>query len=292
MTVPLSIEWVSWAAECVALNVETEVITTTMTREGMDAAEVQKLLQEIAKLPGYTALARMANKYKEAHAQVVALTQAANNAVRVIPKVALNGKSILVVDGHSITVQAVFETPNIVVFSNFLTPEECQVLVKASAPKLQPSMGIEHKTGGSVLTPARTSYGTSFQRGETEIIARIEQRISKVLNCPISHGEGLQVLRYAVGQQYIPHYDYFVDAAKATRVGGQRVGTLLMYLNTPEAGGTTTFPNIGLEVQPVAGNAVFFSYPEDTDVSTLHGGNPVIAGEKWVATKWLRAINV
>jgi prolyl 4-hydroxylase len=71
--------------------------------------------------------------------------------------------------------------------------------------------------------------------------------------------------------------------------GGQRVGTLVMYLNTPEGGGATTFPEVGLEVAPVRGNAVFFSYTRaHPGTKTLHGGAPVLAGEKWVATKWLR----
>ena len=71
--------------------------------------------------------------------------------------------------------------------------------------------------------------------------------------------------------------------------GGQRVGTLVIYLNTPELGGGTVFPDVGLEVAPVKGNAVFFSYDRPhASTRTLHGGAPVLAGEKWVATKWLR----
>ena len=62
-----------------------------------------------------------------------------------------------------------------------------------------------------------------------------------------------------------------------------------MYLNTPEGGGATTFPDVGLEVSPVRGNAVFFSYDRPhISTRTLHGGTPVIEGAKWVATKWLR----
>ena len=46
---------------------------------------------------------------------------------------------------------------------------------------------------------------------------------------------------------------------------------------------------LGLEVAPVKGHAVFFSYDRpDPATRTLHGGAPVLAGEKWVATKWLR----
>jgi prolyl 4-hydroxylase len=34
---------------------------------------------------------------------------------------------------------------------------------------------------------------------------------------------------------------------------------------------------------------VFFSYPRaHPDTLTLHAGAPVVAGEKWVATKWFR----
>jgi prolyl 4-hydroxylase len=62
-----------------------------------------------------------------------------------------------------------------------------------------------------------------------------------------------------------------------------------MYLNDPVIGGGTTFPDVKLEVAPVKGNAVFFSYERAHPVSrTLHGGAPVVEGEKWVATKWLR----
>jgi prolyl 4-hydroxylase len=67
------------------------------------------------------------------------------------------------------------------------------------------------------------------------------------------------------------------------------VGTLVMYLNSPTKGGGTTFPDVHLEVAPRRGSGVFFSYDKPhPSTKTLHGGAPVIEGEKWVATKWLR----
>jgi prolyl 4-hydroxylase len=121
----------------------------------------------------------------------------------------------------------------------------------------------------------------------------VEKRIAELLHWPLDHGEGLQVLRYRPGAEYKPHHDYFDPVHSGTpRIlerGGQRVGTLVIYLNTPEGGGATTFPDVGLEVAPVRGNAVFFSYDRPhVSTKTLHGGAPVTAGEKWVATKWLR----
>ena len=132
-----------------------------------------------------------------------------------------------------------------------------------------------------------------FGRGENALCARIEARIGALLGWPVENGEGLQVLRYRPGAEYKPHYDYFDPAHAGTptilKRGGQRVATIVTYLNTPECGGATTFPDVNLEVAPVKGNAVFFSYDRAHPMTrTLHGGAPVMAGEKWVTTKWLR----
>jgi hypothetical protein len=127
-----------------------------------------------------------------------------------------------------------------------------------------------------------------FGREENELCARIEARIARLLDWPVENGEGLQVLHYLPGAEYKPHHDYF-DPAKAgtpsiVARGGQRVGTVVMYLNAPENGGGTSFPDVALEVAPIKGNAVFFSYDRPHPITrTLHGGAPVIAGEKWVA---------
>ena len=65
--------------------------------------------------------------------------------------------------------------------------------------------------------------------------------------------------------------------------------TMLYPVALPEKGGGTVFPDVSLEVAPKRGNGVFFSYDRPHAVTrTLHGGAPVLAGEKWIATKWLR----
>jgi len=183
--------------------------------------------------------------------------------------------------------------PRVVVFGNLLSPEECEGLIAAARVRLARSLTVETRTGGEVLNVDRTSEGMFFERGENGIVARLEQRIAALLRWPVEFGEGLQILRYAPGAQYRPHYDYFDPGEPGTptilKRGGQRVATLVMYLQEPEQGGATTFPDVGLEVAPVRGTGVFFSYDEpDPATRTLHGGAPVLAGEKWVATKWLR----
>ncbi len=183
--------------------------------------------------------------------------------------------------------------PRVVVFGGLLSHDECDALMALAEQRLARSETVQTDTGASEVNAARTSQGMFFERGENELCGRIEARIAALTGWPIDHGEGLQVLRYQAGAEYKPHYDYFDPAQPGTptilKRGGQRVATLVMYLNDPEAGGGTTFPDVKLEVAPVKGNAVFFSYERAHPSSkTLHGGAPVTAGEKWVATKWLR----
>ncbi len=197
------------------------------------------------------------------------------------------------VTGHRMQVLTTMKHPRVVVFGGLLTDEECTALMALAAPRLARSETVDNATGGSEVNAARTSDGMFFERGEHALIRTIEQRIADLLQWPLENGEGLQILRYRPGAEYRPHHDYFDPVHSGTpRIlerGGQRVGTLVMYLNTPDGGGATTFPDVGLEVAPVRGNAVFFSYDRaHVSTKTLHGGAPVTAGEKWVATKWLR----
>lgn len=192
-----------------------------------------------------------------------------------------------------VDVIATLNHPRVVVLGNLLSAEECEALIASARPHLLRSLTVETKTGGEELNPDRTSSGMFFTRGQTPEVAAVEARIARLLNWPLENGEGFQVLHYMPGAEYKPHYDYFDPAEPGTptilRRGGQRVATLVMYLNEPARGGGTTFPDVGFEVAPVRGNAVFFSYDRaHPSTRTLHGGAPVIEGEKWVATKWLR----
>ena len=183
--------------------------------------------------------------------------------------------------------------PRVIVFGDLLSGQECEALIAAARPRLARSLTVATQTGGEEINADRTSSGMFFGRGESELITRIEERIARLVNWPVENGEGLQVLHYRPGAEYKPHYDYFDPAEPGTssivRRGGQRVATLVMYLSEPQKGGGTTFPDVHMEVAPKRGNAVFFSYERPhPSTRTLHGGAPVIAGEKWIATKWLR----
>ena len=183
--------------------------------------------------------------------------------------------------------------PRVVVFGDLLSAGECTELIELASKRLSRSETVATRTGDSEVNEARTSDGMFFLPAEFPVCARLEGRLARLLDWPLENGEGLQILRYRPGAEYKPHYDYFDPAEPGTpailKRGGQRLASIVCYLNTPEAGGATVFPEAGIAVAPVRGNAVFFSYEQPhPSTRTLHGGAPVLAGEKWVATKWMR----
>ncbi len=195
--------------------------------------------------------------------------------------------------GCAVRVLASLSNPRIVVLGGLLSDAECDDLMALAAARLARSETVASRSGDGEVSASRTSEGMFFEREENPLCARIEQRIAALLAWPLENGEGLQVLRYRKNAEYQPHYDYFDPEQPGTPAllarGGQRVASLVMYLNTPTRGGATVFPDAHFSVLPIKGNAVFFSYdrPHPT-TRTLHGGAPVQEGEKWVATKWLR----
>ncbi|SFL49381.1 2OG-Fe(II) oxygenase superfamily protein [Paenibacillus sp. 1_12] len=92
----------------------------------------------------------------------------------------------------------------------------------------------------------RTSSGVFCEESET--ITRIEKRLSQIMNIPIEHSDGLQVLLYTPGQEYRPHYDFFAETSRAS--ANNRISTLVMYLNDVEEGGETAFPMLNFSVVP------------------------------------------
>jgi prolyl 4-hydroxylase len=185
--------------------------------------------------------------------------------------------------------------PLIAVLDGVLSEEECDELIRLSANKMHRSTTVDPISGKHEVIADRSSEGTFFALNADAFITRLDRRIAEVMNWPVENGEGLQVLHYNVGGEYKPHYDYFPPEDPGSHVqmtiGGQRVSTMVMYLNEVEEGGTTIFPEIGLEVVPKKGSAVYFEYTNSQnqlDRLTLHGGSPVTRGEKWIVTKWMR----
>ncbi len=202
--------------------------------------------------------------------------------------------------------------------AGFLSPAERAHIVALASPRLSPSRVLDPATSAEVPSPDRTSRGAWLETGLTDTLLGIERRLELLLDLPLANQEATQVLAYdGPGAFYRPHSDLFFDNASLA-LGGQRVATVVMYLTTPEAGGETVFPDAvakvgdgvegarrglpsppggqwsdcaraGAAVAAVAGDAAMFysSTPEGGTDFARHGSCPVVAGSKWVATKWV-----
>jgi prolyl 4-hydroxylase len=242
-----------------------------------------------AEQPAIDAIESVMREFLLEHAQAHALPP----PVRVPSPIVSNGSSILKTPDREVALLANLVHPRVVVLGGLLSNRECDELKLLGSERLARSGVVNNETGHDEIHEARTSEDAQFCRGANELIKRIEIRIAALLDWPLEYGEGLQLLRYGVGAEYKPHYDYFDPKHPGSHGnlarGGQRVASLVMYLNTPLRGGATTFPDAKLEVAAVKGNAVFFSYDRPHPMThSLHGGAPVLEGEKWIATKWLR----
>lgn len=213
-----------------------------------------------------------------------------------MPEVDTSGNIVHTLD-RTVDVLFTLRAPRIVLLGGVLSSDECDALVAYGERRLdERSPVVADGDGGMQVHAHRTSRGAMLQRGETELIARIEGRLAALTRWPVERGEGLQLLRYEKGNEYRPHFDWFDPALPGPRKhlerGGQRLATIIMYLGEVEQGGATAFPKLGLQVQPKKGCAVFFANTDPYGVpeqKSLHAGEPVLKGVKVIATKWLRA---
>lgn len=173
---------------------------------------------------------------------------------------------------------------------NFLSAEECEGLRSLIDADAKPSTLFS----GSGNPEYRTSHSCNLHPHEQLVVA-ISNRICALTGLAADTGETLQGQRYAPGQEYRVHCDYFPVTASywpaMRKTGGQRCWTAMIYLSSVEAGGETHFPQCEFMVPPVEGMVLIWNNL-DRDGSpnrhSLHAARPVLQGTKYVVTKWFR----
>ena len=183
------------------------------------------------------------------------------------------------------------QEPTVCVVEDFLEATQCAALIECARPLVRAS-GTAFG-GARAAQNVRTSSTVLLKRDRNEV-APLQERTARLLRKPVEHCEDPQVSRYLNGEFYLAHYDGpDVDEPTARPFllcGGQRLATVLVYLNEVASGGATRFPLLNLEVQPKAGRAlVFFPGRLDgtIDHSLVHEACPAI-DTKWVAQIWVR----
>jgi len=176
------------------------------------------------------------------------------------------------------------------VHKRFLEPPLCAAIIAQIDANRRPST-VSDYNGDDAF---RTSETCDLPYDDPTVV-EIDRRITALTRMDPQHGEPMQGQRYAIGQEFKAHTDYFEprgqDYAKFCTVSGQRTWTVMIYLNDVETGGATRFKAIDKIVQPEAGKLLAWNNlrPDGrVNPSTLHHGMKVRAGTKYVITKWFR----
>lgn len=173
---------------------------------------------------------------------------------------------------------------------DFLSAAQCTALIKLIDANRRPSTLLSE----SPDTEFRTSESCDMDRWSPDV-RPTDECIANLLGIDASHGETMQGQRYAPGQHFRAHHDYFHAGESyydtVTQAGGQRTWTAMIYLNTVEEGGATWFPQAGIRVAPKRGLLLAWNNmnPDGSpNLATLHEGMPVVKGTKYIITKWFR----
>lgn len=135
---------------------------------------------------------------------------------------------------------------------------------------------------------SRTAEQEWFGPEVRQEIHRLEGRACRRLGLRRAHLEPWQAVRYGHRDRFEVHHD---SGLFADDPAGERVLTLLLYLQTPAEGGSTVFPELGLRIAAVAGRLVAWRnlLPDGTPNPAMrHAASPVRKGAKTILTTWAR----
>ena len=176
--------------------------------------------------------------------------------------------------------------PILYVVDNFLSNDECEAFIKASEGKLKPSTVIS--PGKHVQHESRTSENCWIEHDANEIIHEVSKRLSILVQMPIRNAEQYQLVFYEKGAQYKPHFDSFdydtEDGKNNWEPGGQRMVTVLAYLNDVEDGGETYFDHFNLKIKPTIGKTLIWP----AEWTHAHRGELLKKGQKFIITGWMQ----
>jgi prolyl 4-hydroxylase len=191
-------------------------------------------------------------------------------------------------DNYALMTDA-YEDPYII--NNIINEQEANHIINKSSMQLHDSRIL----GETLDTKIRKSKSTWLYKDDP-IVMKIMIKISNIVKLPIENAEALQVVKYDPNGYYNEHHDSCCDGhelcTEFIKRGGQRIKTILIYLNDEFTEGATNFPVLNKKFKPPKYSAVIFN-PLATNSNkchpkALHAGLPVKSGTKYVANLWFR----
>jgi len=190
-----------------------------------------------------------------------------------------------------IKVEMVWRKPRIVIFRDLVSPSEAKQIKDVATPRLQRATVFNKQTGELENVDYRVSKSAWLESEDHEVVRKVNRRIGAVTGLEMNTAEPLQIANYGMAGQYEYHMDFGDPGSPLDRSpNGNRIATVLIYLNDVSRGGYTVFTRAKTFVSPTMGDAVFWYNLKRSgkgDYETEHAACPVLCGNKWVANKWL-----
>lgn len=181
--------------------------------------------------------------------------------------------------------------------NNFLNEAQCEYIMNYKKMFFVKAQGFDPVELKSNETEHRTNYTYYDVTNHFDYVRREAFDIAKdffwfLPDFSINNLEMAQIQKYGIGEEYRHHHDYFTCHDYIFL--NDRVASIIVYLNDDFEGGETDFPKINLKIKPKAGMALYFDYKYSNELNdyTLHAGLPILKGEKWIMTIWVRKYNV
>ena len=135
---------------------------------------------------------------------------------------------------------------NINLHYNILTEDDINVLIKYCNNKW-----LDSNTLGGKILAIRNSKQCWCDNNDVSY--KLKSIASLIFNKQIENCESVQIVKYKSNNYYNEHFDSCCDNSKTcddfNKHGGNRIGTLLVYLTDDFQGGETYFPNIGAKIK-------------------------------------------
>jgi len=188
------------------------------------------------------------------------------------------------------------KAPRIATSGRVLGDRICDYLIAAAGPYLQPATVNDAYRGEEIRDASRSNRAMGFWPVESDVVIEsVNRALAGLIGLAPETGEAAGILHYVPGQSYAPHHDYCDPAlpvhVRQIAARGQRIASLLVYLNDDYEGGETRFPALDWQFRGQRGEALAFYNVSESgaiDPATLHTGMPPTAGEKWLLSKWFR----
>lgn len=185
------------------------------------------------------------------------------------------------------------DNPRLIVINDFLTNNECDAMIEYGKTQLHAAPGVKESIDIGRSRDLRTNAYVKTPKHSNSLIKEIDSRIAAFTNWEEQSMEDTYLMNFQVGQEYLPHHDYIDVMEPSAHVhlnnGGNRLGTVIVFLKEPVEGGNITFPESGLTIVPKRGSVLFLGYSEPFAASrSIYSIQPVVSGEEWIAIKWLK----